>query len=86
MNMAINYHENVIQGKPCSNAKFMHIAGLPGMRVENSYDTYYSEETTTVYQGDVVMAMRTIGCIHFPGQKSDVHCFIFGYHKGIENE
>lgn len=75
-----------VVGKPCTNAKFMHIAGLPGMNVETSYDCHYNEEVTMVYRNGEVMAMREMECIHFPGEKSKVDCFIFGYYKGIENE
>ncbi|UQJ95819.1 hypothetical protein ALHIDCOG_00432 [Klebsiella phage CPRSB] len=52
-------------GKPCTNSKFMHIAGLPGMTLKTSYDTHYNEETTSVYMGEDLMAERIMQCIHF---------------------
>ncbi|QJI10877.1 hypothetical protein GuL6_011 [Buttiauxella phage vB_ButM_GuL6] len=72
--------------KPCSNAKFMHIAGLPGMVTRTSYDSHYHEETTCVYLDDVLMAERIMQCVHFPGERPEVNCFIVGYYKGIVNE
>lgn len=73
-------------GKPCTNSKFMHIAGLPGMTLKTSYDTHYNEETTSVYMGEYLMAERIMQCIHFPGERPSIDCYIFGYHKGIVNE
>lgn len=78
---AVGYSVDGVQGKPCSNSKFMHIAGLPGMVSKTSHDTYYNEETTSVYLGDELMAERIMDCLHFPGEKSRVSCFIFGYKK-----
>lgn len=75
-----------VDGKPCSNAKFMHIAGLPGMTIKDSYDCHYHEETKSVYRGDVLMAERVMSCVHFPGERPTVNCFIVNYYKGIEDE
>lgn len=32
------------------------------------------------------MAERIMQCIHFPGERPSIDCYIFGYHKGIVNE
>lgn len=82
----VSYAVDGVNGRPCSNAKFMHVAGLPGMLVKTSHDNYYMEETTSVYLGDELMAERIMGTVHFPGEKSSVNCFLFGYRKEIEND
>lgn len=84
--MTFNIGGTSVEGKPCSNAKFMHIAGLPGMTVRTSRDTYYNEETTSVYLYNMLMAERVMQCVHFPGERPEVNCFIVGYYKGIVNE
>lgn len=75
-----------VVGKPCSNAKFMHIAGLPGMTVKTTSDTVHYEETTSVYLGEKLMAERYMETLHFPGEKSKVQCYIFDYYKGIVDD
>lgn len=72
-------------GRPCSNSKFMHIAGIPGMTVKTSYDTYFGEETTSVYLNGELMAERVTGALMFPGGKPDRECFLFGYQRELEN-
>jgi len=72
--------------KPCSNAKFMHIASLDGMDVKTHYDGAYYEETTTIYRNGVLMAERIQGVLHFPTSDVNCECWIVGYYKGIENE
>ncbi|QUL76939.1 MAG: hypothetical protein [Enterobacter phage ENC7] len=86
MHMTFDVNGKSIEGKPCTNSKFMHIAGLPGMSVKTSYDCHYNEETTSVYLGEELMAERVMQCVHFPGERPEVNCFIVGYHKGIVNE
>lgn len=81
--MTFNIGGTSVEGKPCTNAKFMHIAGLPGMTSKTTRDNYYNEETTSVYLGNDLMAERVMQCVHFPGERPEVNCFIVGYHKGI---
>ncbi|QDH49196.1 hypothetical protein PHYNN_74 [Pantoea phage Phynn] len=67
---------------PCTNSKFMHIAGLPGMRTVESYNTYSNESITSVYRGNDAIAERVITA----GRgKGSVSCFIFKSAKGIVN-
>jgi len=72
-------------GRPCSNAKFMHVAGVPGMTVKSSYDIHFGEETTSVYRNGEIMAERITNVAQFPGQKPTMECFLFGYHRELEN-
>lgn len=72
-------------GRPCSNAKFMHVAGIEGMTVKTSYDTYFGEETTSVYLNGEIMAERITSTIQFPGDKMTRECFLFGYRRELKN-
>lgn len=71
---------NDVPGRLCSNSKFMHIVGLPGMNVVTSHDIYSNEEITSVYKGEELMAERIVEC----GHKGSVSCFLFGYRKDLE--
>lgn len=83
---AMRIYENgkEILGKPCSNSKFMYIAGLPGMKVKNSFDHHFNEESTVIYKDGLTVAERIRECVHFPGSKPVSYCFLFS-NESIEN-
>ena len=83
MVMCIYENGKEIIGKPCSNSKFMHIAGLPGVIVKTSYDHHHNEETTVIYKDGLTVAERIRECVHFPGSKPSSYCFLFDI-EGIE--